>query len=142
MRLLPLMGGAALMSLAACSTFNANNNSKDLANMCEPATYAVYFGTGKSSFDTGASQTLDDIQMRYTGCDIYRIELEGHADSVGASPANLELSDDRAEAVMSALNVRGVSASRITIIPMGEQEAIMDGDANPFERKVIIRLVP
>ena len=134
---------AAAISLGACASYSKTDTmDKDMSSACEMKSYSVYFDTASSNFDTAASNELNNIAAAYKGCDLFRIELEGHADSVGNSPANLKLSEDRAESVLGALSVRGVTADRIRIIPMGERETMMDGTANAAQRKVDVRLIP
>ena len=141
MRLLTLTSSLALISLAACAT-TQDKDMMPMSSACDAASYSVYFDTAETSFDMKASDTLNNIKAAYMGCDLFRIELEGHADSVGSSPSNLKLSEDRAQAVATALGIRGVSADRIRIIPMGERETVFDGNENAYQRKVDIRLVP
>lgn len=143
MRLL-LICCAAFAALTGCSTLSPASDQKDGGDtaLCEAATYVVYFDDGVSTFDAGASKTLDNIRSEYMLCDLYHIELQGHADSVGDAESNMALSTARAEAVRDALSVRGLSASRVSIIPMGEGETKIDGDPDAFERKVVIRVLP
>ena len=52
------------------------------------------------------------------------IVIAGHTDSVGNDDANLRLSQERAEAVLSELTRRGVRAEAMTAVGFGEAEPI------------------
>ncbi|HUF20002.1 MAG TPA: OmpA family protein [Burkholderiales bacterium] len=56
------------------------------------------------------------------------IRIEGHTDSTGRSETNLRLSQQRADAVLTALVELGVDASRITSVGMGEDFPIDSND--------------
>jgi outer membrane protein OmpA-like peptidoglycan-associated protein len=57
-----------------------------------------------------------------------RIQLRGHTDSSGDEERNLEISEQRAHAVMVALIKQGVLPVRITIQGMGSEEPVADND--------------
>jgi outer membrane protein OmpA-like peptidoglycan-associated protein len=59
-----------------------------------------------------------------------RIEVFGHADTVGGHGANLVLSHQRAEAVAAYLSRRGIKPSRIKLVATGEHDLI---EATPDE---------
>ena len=53
-----------------------------------------------------------------------RIEIHGHTDSDGDSETNQILSQQRAEAVLSALVARGIDPARLAAIGFGESQPI------------------
>lgn len=127
------------LGLSACASLKKNMNMAD-DEACAARSYAVFFDTGSDDFDESASGVLDNIATAYQGCDLAQLEILGYADSVGTSEANLELSDDRAEAVLEALEDRNVMATRVRIVPMGDRTAPVEGESNPFERRAVVRL--
>jgi outer membrane protein OmpA-like peptidoglycan-associated protein len=56
------------------------------------------------------------------------IRIEGHTDSQGADDYNLELSQRRAEAVMTYLVGRGVASERLEAVGYGEMRPLVDGN--------------
>lgn len=56
------------------------------------------------------------------------IRIEGHTDSTGSTKTNIRLSQQRADAVLTALVNLGVDASRITSVGMGEDFPIASND--------------
>lgn len=60
---------------------------------------------------------LGDILARYPED---RIRLEGHTDSTGPAPYNDSLSQRRADAVAQVLRARGVSATQLQVLGLGE----------------------
>ncbi|MEL6571726.1 MAG: OmpA family protein [Pseudomonadota bacterium] len=86
---------------------------------------------GKISFDPGASSLTDDanpimdeIADILQRCPSLRIRIAGYTDSQGREEMNLQLSQDRASAVLVALRERRV--------PVGTFEAIGFGEENPI----------
>ena len=74
----------------------------------------VLFETGKANLNESESGPyLDRIAMLLTTKTEKLISVEGHTDNVGAAPMNQRLSEQRADAVASALVTRGVPAPRV-----------------------------
>jgi len=74
----------------------------------------VLFDTGKATLKPGAREKLSKlagILLAYPGN--YRMEIEGHTDSVGSEDLNLKLSQARAESVRDYLLQGGLKSDRI-----------------------------
>jgi outer membrane protein OmpA-like peptidoglycan-associated protein len=86
----------------------------------------VLFDTGKATLKPGAREKLSKlagILSAYPGA--YRIEIEGHTDSVGSDESNLNLSRGRAESVRDYLVQSGVKSERvIATIGLGESKPV------------------
>jgi outer membrane protein OmpA-like peptidoglycan-associated protein len=74
----------------------------------------VLFNTGKSDLTSGASRKLDELAQVLTEHPDRRVQIDGFTDSVGSDAYNLDLSQQRADAVKSALVSRGVEPARIS----------------------------
>lgn len=74
----------------------------------------VLFDTGQATLKPGAREKLSKlagILLAYPGG--YRIEIEGHTDSVGTDDSNLRLSQGRADSVHDYLLHSGLKADRM-----------------------------
>jgi outer membrane protein OmpA-like peptidoglycan-associated protein len=74
----------------------------------------VLFDTGQATLKPGAREKLSKlagILLAYPGA--YRIEVEGHTDSVGSDDSNLRLSQGRADSVHDYLLQSGVKPDRM-----------------------------
>lgn len=144
MKALLTLSIASILTLSACKTVPERTMpDKTEIDPCNEARFAVFFDTAETSdYDKYAEKTFVDIDEAFKNCDRFRIELEGHADSVGSPEANLALSNKRAENVLDTLIDRGIEPERIRIIPMGDRETFVDDNPNPLQRKVEIRLIP
>jgi outer membrane protein OmpA-like peptidoglycan-associated protein len=74
----------------------------------------VLFDTGQATLKPGAREKLSKlagILLAYPGA--YRIEIEGHTDSVGSDDSNLKLSQGRADSVHDYLLQSGVKPDRM-----------------------------
>jgi outer membrane protein OmpA-like peptidoglycan-associated protein len=73
----------------------------------------VLFDTGRSQLNPGAARKLDQLAQFLTDQPQRRVQIDGFTDSVGTESYNQNLSQQRADAVKSALISRGIDASRI-----------------------------
>ena len=74
----------------------------------------VLFDTGRAELNSGASRKLDQLAQFLSEHKERRVQIDGFTDSVGTDSYNEELSRRRADAVKSALTVRGIDSSRIS----------------------------
>jgi outer membrane protein OmpA-like peptidoglycan-associated protein len=74
----------------------------------------VLFDTGRSELNPGAGRKLDQLAQFLGEHKERRVQIDGFTDSVGTDSYNEELSRRRADAVKSALLVRGIDSSRIS----------------------------
>jgi outer membrane protein OmpA-like peptidoglycan-associated protein len=84
----------------------------------------ILFETGKARLLAGTMLTIDklaDVLKKYPTRNVL---IEGHTDSRGGETYNLHLSEQRAEAVRSALIERGITADRITTKGYGKMYPI------------------
>ncbi len=80
----------------------------------------VLFASGQTSLVEGALSSLEEVvDLLQTEPD-KKIRVEGHTDSSGEAEANIQLSQQRADAVRQALIELGVAEDRITAAGMGE----------------------
>lgn len=85
-----------------------------LAEKGRVATQGIYFDTGADRIRPESTPTLKEIAALLSEHPELRLTIEGHTDDVGAAPANLALSQRRADAVKAALvTTFGVAADRL-----------------------------
>lgn len=84
----------------------------------------VLFDTGKATLKPGAQSTLDRLAAFMRQSPDSSVVIEGHTDSVGSEEYNLDLSQQRAEAVRSALVSRNVDANRVAAVGKGKSEPV------------------
>jgi OmpA-OmpF porin, OOP family len=70
------------------------------------ALYGIYFDTGKSTVKPESDPTLQEIAKLLANNPALKVHIVGHTDSVGDLAANMELSRQRATAVVQALTTR------------------------------------
>ena len=88
----------------------------------------VLFASGQMQLVEGGLASLEEVvDLLQTEPD-KKIRVEGHTDSRGDAEANLQLSDQRANAVMEALVSLGVAADRVTALGMGEDFPIASNE--------------
>jgi outer membrane protein OmpA-like peptidoglycan-associated protein len=91
---------------------------------------AVRFDFNKASLTTAAQNNLDKLVPVFKNYPDTNIKIYGYTDSKGADDYNLNLSEQRANAVKIYLANKGLIASRFSILGMGETDPI---DSNETE---------
>ena len=101
----------------------------------------VYFGRGSARVDPEQRATLDQAARLFReGSPIVMI-VAGGADTTGAAAANLELSVDRAQAVVDGLVARGIPAERLQLLGRGTSELAVDtGDGVDSSENRIVEI--
>lgn len=89
----------------------------------------VLFEVGRAELLPAARQNVDDVIELLDSEPGKRIRIEGHTDSTGSAALNLRLSQQRAEAVRSALVERGIEAARMDAVGMGKDFPIASNDS-------------
>jgi outer membrane protein OmpA-like peptidoglycan-associated protein len=84
----------------------------------------VVFDTGKSTLRPESYEHIESVLEYLTYKPSAIIELSGHTDNVGNPKKNLNLSEDRANAVRDYLISKGIDGSRIIAVGYGEQRPI------------------
>lgn len=88
----------------------------------------VLFESGETDLVPEAFSSIEEVVDLLQGEPDKKIRIEGHTDSTGSSEANLRLSQQRADAVLTALVEFGVDPARITSVGMGEDFPIASND--------------
>jgi outer membrane protein OmpA-like peptidoglycan-associated protein len=96
------------------------------------ALHNILFDTGKASLQPSSSAALAPVGELLKSDRTLKLEIQGHTDNVGAAPANLKLSQDRAAAVKTYLvQTFGIEASRLTTKGMGDTTPVADNRTEP-----------
>ena len=101
----------------------------------ENATYGVQFESGNDKLKSSSFVILDNIVDILRRNALYQVEIEGHTDNIGDDNSNQRLSENRAAACYRYLTSKGVDASRITYIGLGETQAVADNDTTEGRAK-------
>jgi OOP family OmpA-OmpF porin len=89
-------------------------------------THGINFDVDKSTIRPESMGTLNMIvNVMKTNPDV-KFEIDGHTDNTGAAAHNLQLSQDRANAVQAQLVSMGIDASRLTTKGFGDTKPISD----------------
>jgi OOP family OmpA-OmpF porin len=93
-----------------------------------PATVNLHINFANNSADIAAmsNQELDKYATFLTTYTNYSARIVGYTDSKGSASYNKKLSQKRAEAVVKALQERGVNASQLKALGMGEANPVAD----------------
>ena len=95
-----------------------------------------------AAYGSGEIDRVAQILNRYPDT---TIKVAGYTDSTGSESYNLQLSEQRANAVKNALVVKNVNAARISALGMGESNPIADNTTEggrQLNRRVSIIIEP
>jgi outer membrane protein OmpA-like peptidoglycan-associated protein len=85
----------------------------------------VYFETAKATIKSESFALLDEVaRVLIDSPQITKVRVEGHTDSRGNDAYNMKLSDERAAAVRTYLEGKGVEAARLTSQGFGETQPV------------------
>jgi outer membrane protein OmpA-like peptidoglycan-associated protein len=124
-------------------TITRVHDARLLRSACETITRQVYFASNASALDATSLEIIEDAvrDIRRGACNVSRVSIVGHTDTVGAAARNIELSLDRAEVVRDALVTRGIDAALIAAEGGGEERLVhrtADNVSEPINRFVEI----
>ena len=88
----------------------------------------ITFDPGSATLSASANPIVDDIAEILRNCPDLRMQISGYTDSQGREEMNLQLSQERATAVLSALRMRRVPVSTFEAEGFGEADPIADND--------------
>ncbi len=88
----------------------------------------IIFDPGSATLTTESRLILDDISLVLRECMDAPIEVAGYTDSQGREEMNKNLSQSRAESVLSALRSRRVPTGSFRAVGYGEADPIADND--------------
>jgi len=105
----------------------------------------VHFDTGKYGVTPDSKEILNKLANVFSEYPNTNILVVGHTDSVGAEASNMTLSKNRANAVTSYLQGKGLNAGRFTTNWFGESKPTHDNataEGRAKNRRVNVAIVP
>lgn len=102
------------------------------------------FEPGSDTLDSAGKGIMDDISEVLKGCGEIKLEIAGHTDSQGRESMNLQLSQSRAEAILTELRNRRVLTSTFRAKGYGESQPIESNkteQGREANRRIEFRLI-
>jgi outer membrane protein OmpA-like peptidoglycan-associated protein len=99
---------------------------REVRTILTKAMQGIQFENGKATIKPTSYGILDEVAKVFVENPTYVIEVQGHTDNVGNYQYNVDLSEDRSQAVREYLIQHGVSAERITAHGYGPDNPIAD----------------
>ncbi len=84
----------------------------------------IFFDTGKASLRPESTAELERLQKLLVETPALKLEMAGHTDDVGEAAKNQDLSQRRAQAVVTYLTQHGIAAGRLTAAGYGETRPV------------------
>jgi OOP family OmpA-OmpF porin len=115
---------------------NAESLAGDITRTGHASVYGIYFDTGKAEVKPESEATLQEIAKLLQQNPQLKLYVVGHTDNVGNLASNMDLSQRRADAVLSALTTKhGVAATRLHAVGNGPTSPVASNDAEEGRAK-------
>lgn len=104
----------------------------------------IQFGFDNAELSEASFAEIDSLVVFMTENPNIRIEIAGYTDNTGTAEHNMELSLQRAAAVMSALLERGISVTRLEVAGYGANRPLVpniDEQNKAINRRVEVRVI-
>ena len=104
----------------------------------------LIFEMGRSVISPNSFPSLDEVVAMMKDNTKVEIQLEGHTDNIGNAKKNMELSQDRVDAVKKYLASKGIEKDRIKIKAFGGSQPISTAgteQAKAMNRRVEMRIL-
>lgn len=86
----------------------------------------INFDTGNATIKPDSQPIIDQIVALLKGSGALKLSVEGNTDNVGTAQSNQALSLARAQAVVAAVAMGGVDASRMSAVGYGQTKPVAD----------------
>jgi len=100
------------------------SNADAVKRLVNEGYVSTYFDTGKSEPTNVSTEGIDFIRTYLRNNPKASVDVFGHADEIGSTEKNNSLAKARAEAVKTILVKSGIDASRINVVPVGEDTSV------------------
>ncbi len=90
------------------------------------AATAIQFETGKATIKKASYKMLDEIVQILNDYPDYNMTIDGHTDNTGNAAKNLQLSQERADAVKNYFIAKGIATERLTSTGYGDTKPVAD----------------
>ena len=104
----------------------------------------LIFAQGKAHIEPESFGELDQVVLMMKDNDTMVIQLEGHTDNLGNAKANMDLSEQRVEAVKKYMVSKGISKKRIKTKAFGGTQPLtseVTPEARNINRRVEMRIL-
>lgn len=89
----------------------------------------IFFDYNKATIREESTAELDRLEKVLNENPMIKVEISGHTDNVGGDAYNLNLSEQRAQSVVSHLKSKGIEASRMVATGYGETLPLATNDS-------------
>jgi outer membrane protein OmpA-like peptidoglycan-associated protein len=113
----------------------AESMEADIAKSGSCSIYGVHFATGEATIQPESKECLDQVVKLLTNNPTWKMQIEGHTDSVGTADVNLKLSQARADAVRAWLVRHGIEGTRLTARGFGDTKPVGDNSTEEGRAK-------
>ncbi|MDI1254798.1 MAG: OmpA family protein [Flavobacterium sp.] len=120
------------------ATTTTTNNNELIKNLINEGYVTTYFDYNKSTPTNVSTEGIDFILTYLRNNPTASVDIIGHADELGKSAYNDNLSSKRANAVKSILLKAKIDASRLNIVSGGEDTSVVKESAGA--RKLVRRV--
>ena len=121
------------------------NYDKQSTEVMASGEWNINFGSGSASVQNNSMKDLEKIYNLLIQAENSKLTIVGHTDNAGNANANLDLSKNRAQAVVNFLKNKGIPENRFQMIDgKGQNEPVSDNNSDAGKaknRRVVINFL-
>ena len=109
----------------------------------EFTTRGIFFDTDSDALRPESTPVLEEMRSTLANHPELQVIIEGHTDSTGEDAHNQDLSERRAQSVVTYMTGKGIDPSRLDAVGMGEDQPVADNgtpEGRKENRRVVVRL--
>jgi outer membrane protein OmpA-like peptidoglycan-associated protein len=115
---------------------NAEAMGNDINATGHVSIYGIYFDTGKSEIKSESDAAISEIAKLLQNNTTLKLYVVGHTDNVGSFDSNMNLSKDRADAVVKALTGKhGITPARLSPYGVASLSPVASNDSEDGKAK-------
>jgi len=123
------------INTAITTAAEQNNNAEVIKRLINEGYISVFFDFNSSKPTPASTQNISFVLTYLKNNPNASADITGHADEIGSTEVNKVLAEKRANNVRNTLIKAGINASRLNIIPAGEDNSV-DKDSESARRLV------
>ena len=121
------------------------NYDKQSTEVMASGEWNINFGSGSASVQNNSMKDLEKIYNLLIQAENSKLTIVGHTDNAGNANANLDLSKNRAQAIVNFLKNKGIPETRFQMIDgKGQNEPVADNNSDAGKaknRRVVINFL-
>jgi len=112
-----------------------NSGCPEMQKKMNELAKSVYFKSGASKISSKVYKTIDEVIVVLKANPTLKLSIEGHTDNTGTESVNKDLSQERADAIVSYLKKKGIDSKRLIAKGYGSEKPVANNKTEAGKAK-------